>query len=531
VDDGSTDGTGDAVREYLHDSRIRYIFQPHAGQAAARNRALAEAQGELIAYLDGDDSWFPGHLQAAVNASIQHPQRGMSYAAAMCRDQHNGLVHIEPGSFEVEHWRNGEAGFRTSVLVHRRHLTDRFGGFDERMRRLSECDLILRYSSDSEPIGLPLLGAACSIGSSQQVSRRESYHRNAYILRRKHDQAGPLPIRVLYVLWQDPALCESSVRSEIAAMRRWGVEIEAWSEMRQCTLPLSEGLARAESLAGAIKRFRPHTVHFTHWLNLACRYSGLVARTGRPLTVRGHKSALSPDSIASLQHDDAVAGIYLLPEVAATYSGYDKVHSMGPCFDADLYYPSVAKDRDMVIRTGVALPYTEYRSFFQVARACRRHRFVLAVTTCPVHERFAEELEAHNRSLGSPVELFVDLPAEEEASLVRQAAIYLHTFCPGGFTEMPVAIVEALAAGCWVLAGHSPATQTIIGDAGCFCATPEDAAVRINETTRWSSTRWQVTQLTAVDHAYSRFADTDVLRPLLETWKRLANERSHAAAA
>lgn len=54
VDDGSTDETGQIASRYPY---INYIKQPHKGVAAARNAALAAAQGKYLAFLDADDYW------------------------------------------------------------------------------------------------------------------------------------------------------------------------------------------------------------------------------------------------------------------------------------------------------------------------------------------------------------------------------------------------------------------------------------------------------------------------------------------
>jgi glycosyltransferase involved in cell wall biosynthesis len=57
VDNGSTDRTRDVVAAVQsEDSRIRYVVEPKAGIAHARNRALHEARGEYLAFLD-DDAW------------------------------------------------------------------------------------------------------------------------------------------------------------------------------------------------------------------------------------------------------------------------------------------------------------------------------------------------------------------------------------------------------------------------------------------------------------------------------------------
>lgn len=62
VDDGSSD-KGPAAVKTIDDPRIRLFHQKNQGVSAARNRGMAEAKHELIAFLDADDEWLPEFLE------------------------------------------------------------------------------------------------------------------------------------------------------------------------------------------------------------------------------------------------------------------------------------------------------------------------------------------------------------------------------------------------------------------------------------------------------------------------------------
>lgn len=73
VDDGSTDCGPDLVRT-LKDERIHLVTQANAGVSAARNKGIAQARADLLAFLDADDLWMPGFLASVLELQADFPQ-------------------------------------------------------------------------------------------------------------------------------------------------------------------------------------------------------------------------------------------------------------------------------------------------------------------------------------------------------------------------------------------------------------------------------------------------------------------------
>lgn len=73
VDDCSSDNTDIVVKPFLKDSRIHYLKNDkNSGAAFSRNRALREAKGKWIAFLDSDDLWNPQKLQKQLHFMVEN---------------------------------------------------------------------------------------------------------------------------------------------------------------------------------------------------------------------------------------------------------------------------------------------------------------------------------------------------------------------------------------------------------------------------------------------------------------------------
>lgn len=146
VDDGSTEDVA-AVASSFGDSRIRTLRQENLGSAAARNRGLAAARGELLACLDSDDLWHPELLAASVAALRDHPADDASYALVEAVDGEGRPlafdVQPEPRSgVLLDDLLDGRPLFPSSVIF-RRECLRRWGGYQEGM---DDWEMWIRWS-------------------------------------------------------------------------------------------------------------------------------------------------------------------------------------------------------------------------------------------------------------------------------------------------------------------------------------------------------------------------------------------------
>ena len=143
VDDGSTDATA-AIAEAYGDP-VRVVRQENRGVAAARNRGIGEAAGELIAFCDADDAFLPEHLERLVGVW----------------DERGGIVTANsywllPGGIGKPRYRGGfpkrdeqrrailEQNFVSPLSLFPRALLDEIGTFDEERRRAEDWDFWIR---------------------------------------------------------------------------------------------------------------------------------------------------------------------------------------------------------------------------------------------------------------------------------------------------------------------------------------------------------------------------------------------------
>lgn len=78
VDGGSTDGTVDVIKKY-EDKLAWWTSERDGGQTDAINKGFARAKGEILAWINSDDTYEPGAVAAAVTYLQEHPNVGTVY--------------------------------------------------------------------------------------------------------------------------------------------------------------------------------------------------------------------------------------------------------------------------------------------------------------------------------------------------------------------------------------------------------------------------------------------------------------------
>lgn len=180
-DDASTDDT-EAIVNGFFDNRIRYLKLTRQGAAAARNAGLQNATGSIIAYLDSDNFWHPAFLSTSVLSLLENPGRSCVYTDYIDfhvdsdgRRKCKSFKHLP---FDHERLLT-KPYIDLNSFAHRRELYECFGGFDERLKRRQDYDLILKYTWLRDPLHVPCLTTLYQRNDSlAQITREQREDRS-----------------------------------------------------------------------------------------------------------------------------------------------------------------------------------------------------------------------------------------------------------------------------------------------------------------------------------------------------------------
>lgn len=156
VDDGSTDNTVQTIKDYKEKNKDIleniYVFrQENMGAGAARNRAIEEATGEWIAFLDSDDLWDSHKLEIVAEAIYNHPEVNMiahDEYSVQEKDLENKTLcslheNYKPDEDLFLQLYRGNI-FSTSCMVVKKEILLKAGGFDVTLKSAQDYDMWIR---------------------------------------------------------------------------------------------------------------------------------------------------------------------------------------------------------------------------------------------------------------------------------------------------------------------------------------------------------------------------------------------------
>jgi glycosyltransferase involved in cell wall biosynthesis len=195
LDGGSTDDTLAILRRY--DERLRWVSEKDRGQADAINKGFHMATGEILGWLNSDDTYLPGTIRKVVEYFQLHPDVGMVYGEGYHIDAVGRIIeryYTEPFSFK----RLAEICFLCQPTVFLRA---------EVIRTIGPLDITLHYCLDydywmrvAKRFRIGYLGEYLANsrlhGETKTLSQRVSFHQEILQTVKKH--FGRVPVRWLY---------------------------------------------------------------------------------------------------------------------------------------------------------------------------------------------------------------------------------------------------------------------------------------------------------------------------------------------
>jgi glycosyltransferase involved in cell wall biosynthesis len=148
MDGGSTDGTVEVLKSF--GPRVRWVSERDKGQSDAINRGFAQTRGDVLGWLNSDDTYAPGALRAAAKFLAEHPDVAMVYGDA---------DFIDAGGRRIGRCQHVEPVFNPRRLLHysdfivqpaaffRRSAFEAVGGLDPSLNWAMDYDLWLKFAT------------------------------------------------------------------------------------------------------------------------------------------------------------------------------------------------------------------------------------------------------------------------------------------------------------------------------------------------------------------------------------------------
>jgi glycosyltransferase involved in cell wall biosynthesis len=144
MDGGSTDETAEVVRRY--EGRLEFVSEKDRGQSHAINKGFRRARGEIVAWINSDDTLLPGAVRRAVEALAAHPEAAALYGEGYLMDEAGNVTCRFPHTQPYDFWRLANVSdyiLQQSVFF-RRTALEEIGWVREDLHYVMDWDLLIR---------------------------------------------------------------------------------------------------------------------------------------------------------------------------------------------------------------------------------------------------------------------------------------------------------------------------------------------------------------------------------------------------
>ncbi len=155
MDGGSTDETAKVVREYA--SRLKFISERDRGQSHAINKGFRMAKGEVVSYLNSDDTILPGAISHAVRAFEANPKAGAVYGEGYLLDYDGNVTGRFPITEPFNLWKLVHLSdyILQQTAYFRRAVLEEIGWLDEKLHYVMDWDLLIRIGKRYPLVYIP----------------------------------------------------------------------------------------------------------------------------------------------------------------------------------------------------------------------------------------------------------------------------------------------------------------------------------------------------------------------------------------
>jgi glycosyltransferase involved in cell wall biosynthesis len=175
-DGGSTDETVTILQRYQ--DHLHWLSEPDRGQADAINKGISQTTGEVIAWLNSDDIYYPSALSKVQAIFLAHPEVQVVYGDAYHIDRDDRILEPYPTAPWNYRQLRQVCFLCQPATFFRRQLVEQYGLLDAQLKFCMDYELWLRYGKQTDFFYLPeVLAGSRLYEDNKTLGQRVAVHR------------------------------------------------------------------------------------------------------------------------------------------------------------------------------------------------------------------------------------------------------------------------------------------------------------------------------------------------------------------